>query len=160
MEELPEIRETRDEKVNFDKLAFDVITGRSEEEIVKQLSEEGVEHPYEKVAWFSKGLLCSRRLLVKKDSKWYSKAADSVSRTMSGNEKLQGMFISGIVKELILCLLGFAVSLGLLFIPAQLFTSRFGIIVKPILQISGGILLVFFVCYFFWAVQMWWKSRG
>ncbi len=159
MEELPQIKEIENNTVNFDKLAFDIITGRSEEEIAQQLSDDGVESPYEKVAWFSKGLICSRHLLVKKDSKWYSEAAESVSRKMSGNEKLYGNFVTSMIKEIVLCILGFAVSLGLLFIPVEYFTSRFGVIIRPILQISGGVLLVIFVCYFFWAIQMWWKSR-
>ena len=159
MEDLPHIKETKHETVNFDKLAFDIITGRSEEDIAEQLSKEGVDEPYEKIAWFTKGLLCSRNLLLKKDSKWYSKAAGNLADKLPGNEKLHGMVIIGVVKEMVLCFLGFTVSLGMICIPAEYFTSRFGIILRPIVQFFGGFLMILFISYFIWALQMYWRSK-
>lgn len=45
MEELQNIKETKNDTVDFDKLAFDIITGRSEEDIAEHLSNEGVDAP-------------------------------------------------------------------------------------------------------------------
>ncbi len=159
MEELQNIKETKNDTVDFDKLAFDIITGRSEEDIAEHLSNEGVDAPYEKTAWFTKGLLCSRKLLVKKDSKWYSKAAGNLASKLPGNKKLHSMFMIGVLKEMLLCFLGFAVSLGIIFMPAEYFTSKFGIILRPIVQFFGGFLMILFICYFIWALQMYWKSK-
>ncbi len=43
MEDLPNIKEIKNGTVDFDKLAFNIITGRSEEDIAQELSNEGVD---------------------------------------------------------------------------------------------------------------------
>ncbi|MGD9202084.1 MAG: hypothetical protein PVI26_11000 [Chitinispirillia bacterium] len=159
MEDLPNIRESSDQSVDFDKLAFDIITGKSEDEIAAQLMDQGVESVHEKITWFTKGLLCSRKLLVKKDRSWYSKSVKQKISRLEGNEKLQKLFTFNILREVFLCFTGFFLAFGLIFISSLLTSTKYGIILEPMVQVLGGLLFFISLSYLIWTFQTWWRSK-
>ena len=159
MEDLPNIHESTDHSVDFDKLAFDIITGKSEEEIATQLTNQGVESVHEKIAWFTKGLLCSRKLLVQKDRTWYSKSIIHTISKLKGNEKLQKLFTFNILKEVFLSFAGFLLSFGLIFFSSLPSSTKYGIVLQPMLQVLGGLFFFISLSYLIWTVQTWWRSK-
>lgn len=141
--------------INFDKLAYDLITGKEKRAIAQELAKGSGEELLERIEWFEQGLLCSRRLLVIKDRDWYAKTVKNYRQRVERSSLAKASFKKILVRNFALSILLFIFSILLLWLSSLSWVQKLHILLPFIFQVFGIFSFLGWVFNLIWLLRIW-----